>query len=441
MPCTAPGHREGSGSVAKYIERIADGMLEQKLAGKGAVLVVGPKWCGKTTTAARQAKSTAFLHDPARREAYRLLAQTDPQRLLEGETPRLIDEWQLEPTLWDAARFEIDRRQTFGQFIFTGSATPVDSSLSEHTGTGRFTRMTMRPMTLVESGESTGAVSLAGLFDLAKGETLYAEAGLKLDDLVYLIARGGWPVAVMATHEPAALMQAKDYVEATVTSELPQRDGVQRNPQRLERLLRSYARNTASSAGYTTLTKDISANESDPVGVDTVTEYVGVLKDLYVIEDLAAWNPNLRSRAAIRTSDTRFFVDPSVGVAALGASPGDLAYDLETCGLFFEAMCVRDLRVYAEALGGRVYHYRDSNGLECDAVVHRSDGSYGLIEVKLGGDDAIEVGAASLNKLAATIDTTRMPAPAFRMVLTGLDPLAYTRKDGVHVVPIGCLGA
>lgn len=427
--------------MAKYLNRMADGILAEKLDSKGAVLVVGPKWCGKTTTAARQAKSTVFMHDPARREAYRLLAQTDPQRLLEGETPRLVDEWQLEPVLWDAARFEVDRRQAFGQFIFTGSATPVDPSLLEHTGTGRFTRMMMRPMSLAESQDSTGAVSLAGLFDLPKGESFYAEASLGLDDLVFLIARGGWPVAVLAPHESAALTQARDYVEATVTSELPQRDGVRRDPQRVARLLRSYARNTGSQAGYATLAKDISANETAALGVETVTEYVRALQDLYVIEDLPAWKPNLRSRAAIRSSKTRFFVDPSVGVAALGATPGDLLNDLETCGLFFESLCVRDLRVYAEAWGGTVYHYRDSNGLECDAVIHRADGSYGLVEVKLGGDEAIEAGAASLNKLAAIIDTTRMPAPAFRMVLTGLGPLAYTRKDGVHVVPIGCLGS
>lgn len=420
-----------------YKERVADRLLRRQLEAAGAVLIQGPKWCGKTTTALQQASSTLFMDDPRTQRTNLLLAETDPMVLLDGATPRLIDEWQLAPELWDAIRFAVDRRSLPGQWILTGSAVPPDSSQIHHTGTGRFARLTMRPMSLWESEETTGEVSLRKLFD---GEELRPAPSrdLTTEQLAFLICRGGWP-GTLPLSEEAALQQAQNYVDAVVESDISRVDGVSRDPAFARRLLRSYARHQGSQATITTIYKDLSANHGESMTEQTISSYLLALQQIFVVEDMPAWNPNLRSRTAIRTSDTRYFVDPSIATAALGMGPGDLLKDFETFGLLFETMAIRDLRVYADALDGQVFHYRDKNDLECDAVLHLRNGHYGLIEIKIGGDSLVESGAETLKKLASKIDTGRMPEPSFLMVLTGLGPYAYRREDGVCVVPISSL--
>ncbi len=418
-----------------YRKRIADEILAKKLASMGAVLVEGPKWCGKTTTAEHIAKSVLYMSEPSQLDYNLMLASTDPKSLLAGETPRLIDEWQLAPSLWDAARFEVDHRDGVGHFIFTGSSVPPSLDKIKHTGTGRFARLKMRPMSLFESGESTGAISLQLLFD---GVVQHGQSTLKFDDLAYLICRGGWPHALELSPENALLL-ASEYYEAVVESDVSRVDDVRRDPERIKRLIRSYARHQGAQASTGVICEDMRANDSTSLDSDTVLSYINVLKKIFVVEDTLAWSPNLRSKTAIRTSDTRYFVDPSIGVAALGLGPQDFKNDLNTMGLLFETLCMRDLRVYADALGGQVYHYRDSLGLECDAVIHLRNGAYGLIEIKLGGDQAIADGVQSLKKLANRIDTTRMKEPSFLAVLTGVGTAAYRREDGVYVIPIGTL--
>ena len=403
----------------------------------GAVLIQGPKWCGKTTTAEQQARSILYMDDSETMRQNMELADVSPKKLLEGATPRLIDEWQLAPQLWDTVRYEVDHREGMGHFILTGSAVPADRSRIHHTGTGRFAWLTMRTMSLYESGDSTGEVSLRGLFDEAAGE-VFATNGLDIDAIARLICRGGWPRAVTLARDEA-LEQAYDYFDGVVNSDISRADGVERDPERAKRILRSLARNQATAATVNTLCDDIAACDGVTDIRETVTSYIAALKKIFVLEDSPAWNPNLRSRTAIRTSDTRYFSDPSIGVAALGMGPADLIGDLRTMGLFFETLCVRDLRVYADALGGTVYHYRDKSGAECDAVIHLRNGKYGLAEVKLGGDEQVEAGAKTLRALAERIDTGKMRAPSFLMVLTGTTKYAYRRKDGVLVVPIGCL--
>ncbi len=421
----------------EYRRRIADKLLRDKLEAMGAVLIEGPKACGKTTTAEQQAKSVIYMDDPRRQEQYRQLAQTDISLLLAGETPRLIDEWQEVPQFWDAIRFEVDHRGEDGQFLLTGSAVPADLSDIHHTGTGRYGWLTMRPMSLWESGESTGEISLSDMF-LAP-DKIGALNNMTLLQLAFVVCRGGWPRALRKSSETAALLQATEYYNAITNSDISRVDNVRRDAERAKRIMRSYARHQGAQAGISTILADMSTNEPGNVSDETVDAYLKALRKIFVIEDMPAWNPNLRSKTAVRTSDTRYYVDPSIGVAALGLGPNDLVNDLNTFGLFFETMCIRDLRVYADALYGSVYHYRDKNGLECDAVVHLRNGSYGLIEIKLGGDKLIEEGAKTLNALAAIIDTSRMKAPAFRMVLTGVGGFAYRRTDGVYVVPVGCL--
>lgn len=420
-----------------YRKRIADSLLADKLEAMGAVLIEGPKACGKTTTAEQLAGSVLYMADPETKQQHLQMVETNVRMLLAGKTPRLIDEWQLAPQLWDAIRFEVDHRQEDGQFMLTGSAVPVSTDLIHHTGTGRYAWLTMRPMSLWESGESSGEVSLGDLFGTpAQVEGVNA---LTLERLAFAVCRGGWPKALQKKSEKAALMQVEEYFEAITRSDISRVDEVNRNPERAKRLMRSYARHQGSQASIATILADVVANETDNLSDATVDSYLSALRKIFVIEDMPAWNPNLRSRTALRTSDTRYYVDPSVATAALGLGPKDLVNDLNTFGLFFETLCVRDLRVYADALGGTVYHYRDKNGLECDAVVHLRNGSYGLVEVKLGGDRLIEEGADALNVLANKIDTTRMKEPAFRMVLTGVGTYAYRRTDGVYVVPVGCL--
>lgn len=419
-----------------YKPRIVDEILIKKLESKGAVLIEGPKWCGKTTTALRQAKSVLRMDNPLEKGQNLRLSKLNPQRLLIGDNPRLIDEWQIAPTLWDTVRYEVDQRGKMGQFILTGSAVPPDTKEITHSGTGRFTWLTMRPMSLYESGESTGEVSLKSLF--AGNLNVDGENTLDIDKLAYLVCRGGWPQAVGLKTE-AALQQAFDYYDAVVKSDINRADGVNKNPERVKRIMKSYARNQGSQVASTVIAQDIAANEAETVNEDTVHSYIEALKKIFVVEDMSAWNPNLRSKSAIRTSDTRYYVDSSIATASLGIGPDDLINDLRTFGLFFETMCVRDLRVFAESLDGAVYHYRDNTNLECDTVIQLRNDSYGLIEIKLGGDDLIDEGAANLLKLKNKIDVSKMKAPAFLMVLIGVGKYAYRREDGVLVVPIGCL--
>lgn len=422
--------------MEKYKERIVDGLLSEKLEGMGAVLIEGPKWCGKTTTAEYASQSTLYMSDPAEKEQNLQLAAVSPQTLLAGETPRLIDEWQLAPALWDAVRFEVDHRDGVGQFILTGSAVPPDTRQISHTGTGRIARLHMRTMSLFESGDSNGCVRLGELF--ANPPQIYGVNELSINDIAYLICRGGWPIASMQKRS-IALERAFDYYNAIVKVDISRVDEVKRNPERAKRLMRSYARHQGSQASLATIGDDVRANDGGSLAENTLYDYLNALRKIFVIEDMEAWNPNLRSKTAIRTADTRYFSDPSIGTAALGLGPEDLIADLKTMGLFFETMCIRDLRVFAESLKGNVFHYRDKNGLECDAVIHLRNGSYGLVEIKLGGDKLIAEGVKNLNALAGKIDMDKMKAPAFKMVLTGVGRYAFRREDGVYIVPIGCL--
>lgn len=419
-----------------YKKRIADILLDRKLKGIGAVLIEGPKWCGKTTCAEQKAKSIIYMNDPKKSCMYMQLAKMSPQTLLEGDTPKLIDEWQLAPSLWDTIRFEVDHREGEGFFILTGSAVPPKTDEIWHTGTGRFARIKMRPMSLWESEESDGKISLGELFN-GNAQTAIAEEK-SIEDIAYLVCRGGWPKATLQKKE-TALERAYDYYDAVVNADISRVDNVERDTGRTKRLMRSYARFQGSQTSISKIKDDVKANDAMTVNDDTIGAYIKALEKIFVIEDMPAWNPNIRSKTAIRTSNTRYFVDPSIAVAALGLGPKDLINDLNTFGLLFETMCVRDLRVYADALGGSVYHYRDKNGLECDAIVHLRNGSYGLIEIKLGGDNLIEEGAASLKELANKIDTTKMKSPAFMMVLTAVGSYAYQREDCVWVVPVGSL--
>lgn len=422
----------------EYRARIADQLLERKLRGKGAVLIRGAKWCGKTTTAEQVAKSVIYMDDPKLKSTYLRLAEIGIGQLLEGDTPHLIDEWQLAPQLWDAIRYEVDHREALGQFILTGSAVPADVSKIDHSGTGRFARLTMRPMSLWESGDSTGEVSLRALFDGERQVRGFSE--FDLEDIAYLICRGGWPKAVDMDKD-ISLDQAKDYVDSVSESDLSRVDGVQRNSETTRRLLRSYARHQGSQATLGTILADITAGGNYEVSDKTISDYIEALRKIFLIEDAEAWNPNLRSKTAIRSSDTRYFVDPSIAAGAIGIGPGDLVKDPNTMGLLFETLCVRDLRVYAESLDGKVFHYRDKNDLECDAVIHLRNGSYGLVEIKLGGDKLIQEGVSTLTKLAEKIDTDKMSAPSFKMILTAVGSYAYPLSDAddVIVVPIGCL--
>lgn len=418
--------------MKKYRKRVSDQLLMDKLEAKGAVLIEGAKWCGKTTSAAQLAKSILYMQDPLHKEQNIKMAELDPSLLLTGETPRLIDEWQLAPRLWDAIRFEVDKRDEFKQFILTGSTLPSVDMSSSHSGTGRIARMTMRPMSLFESEDSNGAISLKNMFDSA--QAISAQTQVDIQQIAFLICRGGWPKALDQT-DKVALRQAYDYYDTVVGSDISAVDGVARNTQRVNLLMRAYSRYSASDAKITSIRADMMANDVDSLSTETIYNYINALKSIFVVEDLPAWSPNLRSRTAIRSSDTRHFVDPSIAVAALGIGPSDLLNDLNTMGLLFESMCIRDLRVYAESLEGKVYHYRDKSGLECDAIVHLRNGSYGLIEVKLGGSE-IETAARNLLALSAKIDPARMKAASFMMILTGT---GYAYKNGVYVVPLACL--
>ena len=422
----------------EYKKRLADDVLRDKLEASGAVLVEGAKWCGKTTTSKQIAKSVLYMQEPAQKKQNLLMADTNPSLLLQGKVPRLIDEWQLAPKLWDAVRFEVDQRDDFGQFILTGSAVPPDTSEISHSGTGRISRMLMRPMSLLESGESNGSISLAGLFNANYEASSSVESDI--EELAFLICRGGWPKAIGKTVK-VALQQAIDYYDAVVNSDISRVDDKERNPERAKLLMRSYSRNIGSQAKFEEMRQDILGNDIDSFSIDTLYDYLKALKKIFVIEDAPAWDPNLRSKTAIRNTDTRYFVDPSIATASMGLGPKDLINDLNTMGLFFENLCIRDLRIYAQTIGGEIYHYRDRSGLECDAVVHLRNGSYGLVEIKLGGDKLIEEGATTLKKFERIIDTTKMKTPSFKMILTGVGNYAFKRPDGILVVPIRSLGA
>lgn len=419
-----------------YRPRIADRLLERKLRGKGAVLIEGAKWCGKTTTAEQICKSVLYMSEPGKLDQNVQLARINPSLLLRGEKPRLIDEWQVAPLLCDAVRFEADHSDQLGLFVLTGSSVPPDMSEVIHSGTGRFGWLKMRPMSLWESGESTGEVSLSDIF--AGRQDIAGVSMLSLERVAFAACRGGWPLSVDMDDE-IALDQAFDYVSAVEKRDIQQVDGVERDPSRVRRLLRSYSRHQGAQVSNASIKSDMAENEGETLDVETIASYIKALKRIFVIEDAEAWNPNLRSKTAIRSSDTRYFTDPSIATASLGLGPDDLIADLNTFGLIFETLCMRDLRVYAEAINGKVYHYRDKNGLECDAVIHLRDGRYGLIEIKLGGDNLINHGASTLLSLAEKIDTTKMKSPSFMMVLTAAGDYAYRRDDGVLVVPVGCL--
>lgn len=422
----------------KYKPRIIDTLLKKKLQAKGAVLIEGPKWCGKTTTAANFSATRVMLAKPNEKENFRNLLEIDSDTALSGDAPMLIDEWQTVPKLWDAVRCAVDERQKMGQFILTGSAVPNKEAESqrEHSGTGRFAWLTMRPMSLWESGESSGAISLGNLF--SSPDKILAKNKLKMQDIAYLICRGGWPMSVDLPKE-VALEQAFDYYDAVTKEDVTRVDGVKRSSERVCRLMRAYARHQGTQASIATLKEDLQNNDATSLDDDTINSYIDALRKIFVIEDMPAWNPNLRSKTAIRTTDTRYFIDPSIATAALGLGPNDLIGDINTLGLFFEAMCVRDLRVFSEVLNGRLYHFRDKSGLECDAVMHLRNGKYGLIEIKLGGETLINAGAETLNTLADKIDTNRMKSPSFKMILTAVGDYAYRRSDGIYVVPIGVL--
>lgn len=436
-------------NMSEYLKRIADQMLTDKLESSGAVLIEGPKYCGKTTLAKQQAKSVLSMADPNTLSQNLAIARTNISRLLAGETPRLIDEWQIAPQFWDAVRNEVDNREDDGQFMLTGSAVPGKARKDDsgnsigdeqifHTGTGRISRLKLRTMSLWESGDSTGDVSLGNLF--VNADKIDGVSHIDLDRLAYLTCRGGWPKAVLKKTVKAALAQAFNYFDSVVSNDIKRVDDIDRDEELAKRIMRSYARNQGSQATAGTILADIRNNGDEQMSDGTVYSYIKALKEIFVIEDSVAWNPNLRSKTAIRTSDTRYFIDPSIATASLGLGPNDLINDMETFGLIFETLAVRDLRVYADALDGKVYHYRDKNNLECDAVVHLRNGSYGLVEIKIGGADLINAGAKSLKDLSDKIDTTRMKKPSFLMVLTGIGDYAYKRpEDGVLVVPVGCL--
>lgn len=426
----------------KYLSRIADRTLDLRLEAFGAVQIAGPKWCGKTTTAERRAASVIKMQDPDRRDGYLATARTKPSLLLKGAVPRLIDEWQVAPVIWDAVRHAVDERRAKGQFILTGS-TVIDDGEIMHTGTGRISRMAMYPMSLFESLESNGSVSLRSMFDRADYDIDGAMSQLSIEDLIFAACRGGWPASLDVMSRQAKLLIAKDYVEIICEEDISRVDKVRRNPALARQILRSYARNICTLAKKTSMLADMLV-EMEGVSMRTFDEYVCALEKLFVIDDIEAWSPAIRSKTVIRTGKKRCFVDPSIAVAALGASPESLELDLNTFGFIFECLCFRDLRVYSQALGGRLSYYHDRNGLEADAVLHLDDGRYALIECKLGSRE-IEQGASHLLEIKRLVaeknkadSQIKLREPDLMIVLTGGE-MAYTRGDGVKVVPIGCL--
>lgn len=418
----------------EYLSRIADKILQQRLKSSGAVLIEGPKWCGKTRTGLENSKSHLFMQDPDKYSSNLKAADTKPSILLQGDTPRLIDEWQTAPVLWDAVRFAVDQRCKPGQFILTGSSIPQDNVV-QHTGTGRISRMMMRPMSLYESLESNGTVSLRELFD--SKTDIESISSLTIDQIAYAIVRGGWPASIKKTEE-IALRHSIDYVEAIINADVSRVDGIEKNPTRVRALLKSLARNISTPATVKTIRDDIALGNDDSTLSDkTINQYLKALDRIFVTENLAAWNPLLRSKTTIRTSPKRQFIDPSIATAVMRLTPSRLYDDFNYLGFLFESLCDRDLRIYAEANDGQVFHYRDASGLEADVVIVLNDGRWAAIEIKLGKKE-IEDAAKHLLELKAKVNTDKMKEPSFLMVLTGSE-YAYQREDGVFVVPIGCL--
>ena len=418
-----------------YLKRLGDNELRQALASSGAVLIEGAKWCGKTSTAQKVANSVIFLQDPDQSPSYLALADTKPSLLLSGPTPKLIDEWQMAPVLWDAVRFEVDKRNELGQFILTGSVVPNDN-ITAHTGTGRISRMKMRPMSLFESKESNGSISLGELFS-GTSQIFEATSELSIEQIAFAICRGGWPASIQLEGR-ASLRMASAYVDSVINHDVSEVDSVEKNPERVRLLMRSLARNTSTIANYTTIIEDLEATDKS-ISDKTVSTYINALKRIFVVEDLPAWQPSLRSKTAIRTSEKRHFVDPSIATAIMRVDPEGILNDFEYFGFLFESLCTRDVRIYAQANDGDVFHYRDKSGLESDLIVRLRNGKWAAIEVKLG-QKQIENAAANLLMIAKKIDTEKMGEPAFLLILTG-GQFAYQRTDGVWVVPIGCLGA
>ncbi len=418
----------------EYLNRIADDILEKKLRSSSAVLIEGPKWCGKTSTGAQKAKSAIYIQDPDKRESYRRMADAQPSLLLQGETPRLIDEWQTIPVIWDAVRFAADKRQEMNQFIMTGSATPLDDDEIEHTGLGRIARMRMRPMSLWESRESAGQISLKSLFDDSQEMGLF-ENPMTIQDLAYVMCRGGWPGALKLSKEDA-LEVAFNYIDELIHVDVNKVDKSEKNPDRVRSILRSYARNISTMTTATTIMQDVRANDIS-ITDKTLANYLTALRRLFVIEDVKAWQPSLRSKTGIRTSDKRHFVDPSLATSVLELTPDSLLEDFNLFGFLFEDLCVRDLRVYLQPLRGTVFHYHDNNNLEADIILRLHDGRWAAVEVKTGSKE-IEDASRNLLKLTKEVDTSKIGKPSFLMVLTGGE-FAYQREDGVYVIPIGCL--
>ena len=423
-----------------YRKRIVDEILPLKLSSSAAVLVEGPKWCGKTTTCLQIAKSCVFMDEPTKRDQNIELASIAPEKILSGDFPRLIDEWQIAPQIWDAIRFKADRESIIGGFMITGSAVPVDIDELKHSGTGRFSWVRMRPMSLWESGESSGAVSLSGLFG---GEMISVEdaKSWELEQMAEIVCRGGGPQALMMKGR-ARFETAKNIVQAIVERDISRVDKIGRNTDRALKVMRSYARVQGTQASARVIKADIASNEMMSIDDDTIYSYINALRKLFVIEDSHAWCPNLRTKDSVRSSDTKYFVDPSIAVAALGVGPGELMNDLKTFGFMFETMAVRDLRVYAELLGGEVRHYHDKAGLECDAVIHLPNGEYALFEVKMGGQRLIDEGVRTLNSLDSLIAGKKLRKPTFKMIITAVGEYAYVRKeDGIMVCPLSSLKA
>lgn len=421
--------------MKEYLPRIVDKILKFKLESKGAVLIQGPKWCGKSTTAEQIAKKCIYMQDEKEKENNIYLAKLDPSGFLSGETPLLIDEWQVIPFIWNQVRMEVDKRDEFGQFILTGSSTPINfDEATMHSGIGRITNLVMRPMSLYESKESNGMVSLKELFE--KGKINVCKSSKTLSDYAFYTARGGWPKAINQSNEKVALQQAIDYYDGLVNSDMSRADGVKKDPERVKLLMRSYARNISTQATNATIKNDMNTNDNNKLDEDTIYSYVNCLKKLFVVEESIAWNPKLRSKTAIRTSNTRYFVDPSIACAALGIGPKGLKKDIKTFGLLFENLCIRDLRIYADAIDGTLKHFRNAKNLECDAVITLRDGSWGAIEIKLGSQELIDEGAKNLLTLAKDINDDQKPS--FLAIITTTS-LAYQREDGVFVIPLACL--
>jgi len=416
-----------------YIERYADSLLQDTLASSGAVWIRGPKWCGKTRTASMQAKSILLMQDPDQTQNYLQIAGVKPSILLEGAVPRLIDEWQMAPIIWDAVRHTVDIRGEMGQFILTGSTLPLDSE-TMHSGTGRISKMLMRTMSLYESGESNGQVSLESLFN---GEAVEGSAKLDIIEVAFVLCRGGWPASIGVEHK-IALKQATNYYEAIVDNDISEIDGISKDPIRVRKLLTSLARNTGTTATLVTIQNDVNGAEQRPAA-NTISTYLDGLERLFVIEDQPAWNPELRSKSRLRKAAKRHFVDPSIAVAAMKTNPDGLLKDMKTFGCLFESLCVRDLRIYTQMLSGDIFHYRDNTDLEADAIIALHDGRWAAVEMKMGHKE-IDKAAENLLKLRDKINTEKMKMPSFLLIITG-DGYAYQRKDGVYCIPISCLKA